>query len=88
MSKSKKAQGAIAVRKSGRRARHHRAAAVPATARVLCDACGEFFLATAAERECSNGDTCLSCLRAESEETLAVLRRRGITLPPLGGVWK
>jgi hypothetical protein len=48
--------------------------------RVLCGGCHKFFDTPKSCLECSNWNTCMECLRAESEEDRAVLRSRGIVI--------
>lgn len=51
------------------------------TVRVLCAACHQFFETPAQCLECSNWNTCLSCLEQEGQEIEKALAVRGITLP-------
>lgn len=48
--------------------------------RVLCGGCHQFFETPKSCLECSNWNTCLTCLRAESEETVKILRARGVPI--------
>lgn len=47
--------------------------------KVLCMDCSQFFTTPKQCLECSNWNICLPCLKIRSDETLAILRSRGIT---------
>lgn len=48
--------------------------------KVLCTMCSEFFDTSKKCLECSNWNVCILCLRKKSNETIAILRNRGITI--------
>lgn len=51
-----------------------------ATVKIVCQQCAQFFQTPRQCLECSNWNTCLECLRKESEETKAKLSARGIVI--------
>lgn len=51
-----------------------------ATVKVLCCVCCNWFNLDRQSLECSNWNTCMECLKKESEETRKVLASRGIVI--------